>query len=945
MTFSIRNFRRLVIEPIMVAGLFGVLAWCSIMLTRSDGRVAAIWIPNALLVAVLLRSRGLISLRFLPLAFVANVVAAMMTGDTMGRAIGVSLANSVEIGAIWWGMILARQPRPDFANLHQLVTFCWIAGVICPLLGGLIGATVLTNTGAAQDLWFSTWLSWSLADGLSMLIVAPTLLILYDAAKVWRRPTRAILIEWMMVSSLSLIMLMAVFFQKSFPLLFLICPVILLSAFRLGMSGTALSIVWTAAIAMFAMTLGLGPINLIQGSLAHKLMILQLFLVTCFGMGLPVAANLAIKRQLSDDLHRQLEVNASILENMQEVIFRTDAQGRWEFLSPAWTELTGLTVQGSLGHPGFALVHPDDLPQAREFSSQLLAGKLERSVVERRIITPAGECRTVEASQRALRDLDGKFVGLVGSLRDITRRKQALDALATSELRFRQASELAETALLAKSRFLANMSHEIRTPMNGVIGFTQLMLAGDLDDQQRRRAELIAESGRVMMQLLNDILDLSKIEAGMLSITLEPLDLRHCLNRCVSMLSPIAEQKGLALTCTVAAELPMHLVLDGLRVQQVVLNLLGNALKFTETGFVAVHAGWAANGDLAIEIADSGVGIAPDRQAAVFQNFTQADSSTVREFGGSGLGLSISRKLAELMGGGITLSSTPGRGSKFVLQVPTKAADGAAQPVWDQSRDHRQSAGITQVNRVLVAEDHDINQLLIADILTRLQVEFTIAPDGAQAIALIEAATSRNERYDLVLMDMQMPVMDGLEAARAIRALGHSPADLPIIALTANAYAEDVSNCLAAGMQAHLAKPVSSHDIDQTMRRWCRRLPAGHAAAATPRGAPSLPRAPLAPPDLLERYAARKTETLAFIAKAIAEQRYTPYHLSEITRMAHQLAGTAGMFGEAALGEHARALERGLGHWGTGATTSAIRSYATPMPRWPPPPPPPSSGA
>ena len=924
MTLSFKIFRHWVLAPIVVAALFGLLAWCSIMLTRGDGRVAAIWLPNALLVAVLLRGRGLISLRFFPLAYAANVLADMLAGDPWGRALGVSLANSIEVGGIWLGMILARQPRPDFVNLRDLVAFSGIGGVVCPLIGGAIGASVLARTGAAPDKWFSNWLSWSLSDGLSMLIVAPTLLILFDAVKVWRRPTRAVLIEWTMVSSLSLIMLGAVFLQTSFPLLFLICPVILLSAFRLGMSGTALSIVLTAAIAMIATTFGEGPINLVKGSLSYKLLVLQSFLVTCFGMGLPVAASLAIKRQLSDALQRQVEVNASILENMQDVIFQTDALGRWKFLSPAWTELTGLTVQESLGQPGFALVHPDDLPQAQEFSNQLLAGNLERSVVERRIITPAGECRTVETSQRALRDLDGRFIGLVGNLRDVTQRTQARNALAASELRFRHASELAESALLAKSSFLANMSHEIRTPMNGVIGFTQLMLAGELNDQQRRRAELIAESGKVMMQLLNDILDLSKIEAGMLSITPEPLDLKHCLNRCVRLLSPIAEQKGLALTCAVAEDVPSHVLLDGLRVQQVVLNLLGNALKFTETGFVVVRAGWAANGELAIEVADSGVGIAPERQGAVFQNFTQADSSTVREFGGSGLGLSISRKLAELMGGDIVLTSTLGRGSSFVLQIPAEPAEAAAQPGWDQRSDRRRSVRVAQVKRVLVAEDHDINQLLIADILTRLQVEFTIAADGAQAVALIEAAASRNARYDLVLMDMQMPVMDGLQAARTIRAQGHAPEDLPIIALTANAYAEDITSCLAAGMQAHLAKPVSSHDIDQIMRRWCPR-----ADAATAPAAAAL--APLAPitASLRERYAARKAETLEFIAAAISDNRYSAYDVSEMSRMAHQLAGTAGLFGEDALGEQARELERGLAQWNSTEREAQLReAYA-----------------
>ena len=275
MTLSFKTFRYWVLGPIALAGLFGLLAWCSIMLTRGDGRVAAIWLPNALLVAVLLRSEGPGRLRFFPPAYAANVLAGMIAGDPVARALGTSLANSVEVGAIWLGMLLARYPRPDFANLRQLVTFSVIAGMICPLIGGSIGASVLVQTGAVTDLWVSTWLHWSLIDGLSMLIAAPTLLILYDAAKVWSRPTRAVLFEWAAVSGLSLIIFGAVFFQNSFPLLFLICPVILLSAFRLGMSGTALSIVWTAVIAMIATTFDAGPISLVRGSLADKLLMFR----------------------------------------------------------------------------------------------------------------------------------------------------------------------------------------------------------------------------------------------------------------------------------------------------------------------------------------------------------------------------------------------------------------------------------------------------------------------------------------------------------------------------------------------------------------------------------------------------------------------------------------------------------------------------------------------
>ena len=362
----------------------------------------------------------------------------------------------------------------------------------------------------------------------------------------------------------------------------------------------------------------------------------------------------------------------------------------------------------------------------------------------------------------------------------------------------RAAKVAAEAASAAKSTFLATMSHEIRTPLNSVIGFADLLLRSPLSEEQRRFVELQRDAGTGLLAVINDILDFSKLEAGKLVIEPADVEFGSILQSCASLFRPAAKDKGLALALDLVTDLPARGRLDGYRLRQIVTNLLSNAIKFTRAGTVTLHAEGVSGERLRVEVRDTGIGIPADKQGKLFQQFSQLDGSISREFGGSGLGLAISRRLATLMGGTLGVNSELAIGSVFWLEVPYQPAllpkVEALPPVEAESRPRR---------RILVAEDVLPNQIMIETMLTKAGQDVTVVENGALAL---EAA--RTGDYDLILMDLQMPVMDGIEATRAIRALPGKPGEVPIMALTANVMAEEVAACRDAGMQGHLAKPI-----------------------------------------------------------------------------------------------------------------------------------------
>ncbi|GBE43441.1 autoinducer 2 sensor kinase/phosphatase LuxQ [bacterium BMS3Bbin10] len=390
---------------------------------------------------------------------------------------------------------------------------------------------------------------------------------------------------------------------------------------------------------------------------------------------------------------------------------------------------------------------------------------------------------------------------------DPTARLQELEKALSEE---RAARARAEAANRAKSELLATVSHEVRTPMGAIISMAELLLGTSLNDRQRHYAETLQQSGRGLLTLLNEILDYSKLEAGRFELELVSFDFTELMDSVGEGLKARSDEKELASSIDIAEGFPAKLLGDPVRIRQILNNLIDNALKFTERGSVRVRAGYGHDGDeivLRFEVCDTGLGLTAQQIARLFEPYEQGDSSVAVKYGGTGLGLSIARQLAQLMGGDLGCESVPDQGSMFWFTIRAREA-GKAAPGHMAAPGAANAALGPLSGHVLIVEDNDINQMLIAAYLEQFGLSHETAVNGKEAVNMMQ-----RRRFDVVLMDIMMPVMDGLEATKQIRALGAPAAKVPIVALTANAMRGDRETYLAAGMDGYVSKPVSAADL------------------------------------------------------------------------------------------------------------------------------------
>jgi PAS domain S-box-containing protein len=616
------------------------------------------------------------------------------------------------------------------------------------------------------------------------------------------------------------------------------------------------------------------------------------------GLGLILTREMWLREKSQRAALESMRVYRLFADHSTDMLVRIDAKN-WKrlYVSPASQRIFGIPPEELVGNSIRSVLHPDDRPLHAEVS-QCLA-RTGRASVRWRVADLNGRYVWTETNLTAVTNPVTGEPEFISVVRDATQQVSV-------EHDLREAKEQADAANRAKSEFLANMSHEIRTPMNGIIGFAELLLETGLSKEQAIYANLVRDSSQQLLLIVNDVLDLSKIEANRLELDPTPFELKCFAEGCFSLVAQSADAKGLAFSLEFDNTLPAWVVGDQLRLRQIVLNLLHNAVKFTEKGAVTLAVGAAQRSagavHLRIAVSDTGIGIPAEQQPELFERFAQANRVFSQKYGGTGLGLVICKRLVELMGGSISIASEPGRGSTFSLTVPLLEAIVPTPAPLPEAE-----AASTEAARILVAEDIYINQLLTATILRAAGHSVDVVEDGAAALAAV------NERaYDLVLMDLQMPVMDGVEATRRIRALRGPAASVPIVALTANGFADEVERCLRTGMNDHILKPINKRTLLAAVNRWAQNRPAApvpHEVAST--GEPVF-NAPVIREleSVLGRDSAR-----SFLMASYAE---LPVHTTAIAasgadrdsigRAAHKLVSAAGNVGFSELAARSRDL-------------------------------------
>ena len=508
--------------------------------------------------------------------------------------------------------------------------------------------------------------------------------------------------------------------------------------------------------------------------------------------------------QAAKDKLAYLSIVASETDNP---VIITDAHGRMEYVNTAFTTMTGYSKEEAIGKSPGKLLQGEETTaeQVEAFRKGLESGE---SFVQQIInYTKTGDKYWVLCAITPVYNEQGLLSKYISLEREITKEKE-------QELAMQRAKEKAEEGMKIKDQFLSNMSHEIRTPMNGIIGLTNLLKEEHLTDYQNHLINSIDQSANILLRLINDILDLSKINAEKISFEKKTFNLRALLNNLEQTFSIIAREKGIDFQVFMSSNTPDEVVGDPTRLNQILMNLINNALKFTERGFVRIEVskknGLADTNSIHFKVVDTGIGISESKQQSVFAEFVQADDHITRKYGGTGLGLTIAKKLVEKMGGSLYLHSIVGEGSTFSFDINFEKPDIVKRKLINEPEIESTSPSAL---KILVAEDNEINQLVAVKALEKMGHKVQVAQDGQEALLLHE-----KEHFDVILMDVQMPNMNGLDATREIRKMEDPvKSNVMIIAMTASALQSDLEKCLESGMNAHVSKPFKLSDLQKQL--------------------------------------------------------------------------------------------------------------------------------
>ena len=515
------------------------------------------------------------------------------------------------------------------------------------------------------------------------------------------------------------------------------------------------------------------------------------------------------RKRAKDELVKSEERFRALFETAKDIMFIKNSELEYEHVNPAMAELFQLDPEDIVGLDDERLFGPETSNWLKEMDRRVLEGE----TVEEENAQPVGtDQRVLHTVKAPLRDESGKIIGVCGIARDVTERAEYMMALT-------MAKEEAESANKAKSEFLANMSHEIRTPLNGVLGMLQLLKMTDMEEEQEDFVKTALSSGRSLMTIINDILDLSSLEAGVIKVEKKQFELRSLFEQVVDNFRFQSKEKGLYIDLKVAEDVPETLIGDESRLRQIMFNLMGNAIKFTEKGGVLIeiypiiHFRGGREIMLGFVVNDTGIGIPDEKLEAIFEPFMQADGSFTRKYQGTGLGLSIVKKLARLLGGNISVESEIGKGTSVYISLKFEVTDKEAVKI---RAEFPEAAWEGEPATILLAEDEAVNLITTKIFLERRGYKVLTATTGAEALRILQ-----NQHVDLVVMDVQMPEMDGVEATKRIRESKSEsmPSDIPIVAMTAYALTGDRERFIGQGMTDYLAKPVDLDELDETLRR------------------------------------------------------------------------------------------------------------------------------